>query len=381
MPQDYDLLNLQEVYVDPLTGLGNLFSCLSDLAGHLKASSTSDRLEDGRLVSFFLVDVDGLAELNEVRGNTSGDEALLLVRNTLMDVATEGVRVYRFSGDEFAVVGCEGCAESPGDFARQIVETYRVRAQELFEREPVPTVSVGGIAGPQEGATTGELLMLAYRALARAKRRGRNTVSIVRRTARTREQREGELLSLFAREILETLDLALDAGRLALTDPLTGLPNQRAAEHELRLALRQSVELERPLAILLIDGDRLKTYNEQYGYTGGNRMIRNLVSILSENKREDDFLARWFVGDEFLLLLFNANESSAIKVAERIRQDVEEQTAAWELPVTVSIGVAVCPTDSKVQEELLRLAEEANYRAKSLGKNRVVCATELGRRA
>ena len=100
-------------------------------------------------------------------------------------------------------------------------------------------------------------------------------------------------------------------------------------------------------------------------------MLRRLASLLTEHLRPGDFIARWRVGDEFLVLLPQTASDAALMVAERLRSSVETKSKAWEIPITVSIGISTYPMDGKSVEELLRAVEKAAKRSKDNGKNQV----------
>jgi diguanylate cyclase (GGDEF)-like protein len=123
-------------------------------------------------------------------------------------------------------------------------------------------------------------------------------------------------------------------------------------------------------SLLFIDGDDLKRYNK-VSYETGNDMIKRLSGIIVETLRNEDKIFRWLSGDEFLIVLKETNEVKAIRIAERIRQAVEEQTKTWIYPVTISIGISSYPKDGCCITELIDKAEKANGFAKDAGKNRV----------
>ena len=178
------------------------------------------------------------------------------------------------------------------------------------------------------------------------------------------------LIVNLSEHICQSYGLLSQAHNLALSDDISGLPNHRAAESILEEKLNKSLETQEPFSILFIDGDNLKQYND-LSYQRGNLMIRHLAELLAGQLRRDDFLARWFSGDEFLAVLPGADREEAFRIGERLRSVVETATKHWPYPVTISIGMASYPEDGSSMEELLRKAEEANFLAKSRGKNQV----------
>lgn len=156
----------------------------------------------------------------------------------------------------------------------------------------------------------------------------------------------------------------------ALTCPLTGLPNRRALEMALE---REAARVERggpPFALVLLDLDGFKQVNDERGHKEGDRYLRRLAQALVSGVRRGDLVARWG-GDEFAVLLPGTGEKEAVEVAERLGRRLREEG------VSASLGVAVYAGDL---EDLFLRADQALYRAKALGKGRVVLAPPQGRR-
>ena len=163
--------------------------------------------------------------------------------------------------------------------------------------------------------------------------------------------------------------------QLAMTDDLTGLEVKEYFLKELQGFLKDG-EPPRRGAVLLIDIDRFKEYNDEFGHSAGDKLLRGIGEILRRTRRPEDALAR-FGGEEFVCLLRGAGLPEGIRRAEEIRARVE--TCPVELRrmvtrITVSVGVAVCPEDGGRPEELLQAADRRLYRAKNEGRNRV-CAS------
>lgn len=164
------------------------------------------------------------------------------------------------------------------------------------------------------------------------------------------------------------------AEQLARHDDISGLPNYRAATAVLERTLRRHARNERPFAVLFMDGDDLKRYNEM-GYEAGNRMIARLAGTLAARLRPTDYLARWLSGDEFLGILPEVDRRAAELVAERLRAAVEAEFKDSLIPVTISVGIAAFPEDGGTPEALMDRATVCNAMAKRAGKNRVVPAS------
>ncbi len=166
----------------------------------------------------------------------------------------------------------------------------------------------------------------------------------------------------------------------ALTDGLTDLPNHRAVIDQLKKELERAHRYDRPFSLLFFDGDRFKRVNDTYGHAAGDAVLRQLSERAARALRGGDTLGR-FGGEEFVVLLPEADNKEATCVAERIRATVASHPMALPdieegLEVTVSIGVATFPSDGMTEQELLVQADEAMYISKRLGRNQVRTAEE-----
>ena len=156
---------------------------------------------------------------------------------------------------------------------------------------------------------------------------------------------------------------------LAVTDGLTGLHNHRAFQDYLEEQFQVAMRNRQPLAVILMDVDHFKQYNDTYGHQAGDEVLRQVAQILSAHVREGDFVAR-YGGEEFVVVLPRTDLESAVAVAERLRRAVE--SAEWQLrPVTGSFGVACIRPDMETRQELIEAADQALYQAKKNGRNRV----------
>ncbi len=156
---------------------------------------------------------------------------------------------------------------------------------------------------------------------------------------------------------------------VALTDSLTGLKNRGALTERLREEVRRARRYELPLSLAVLDVDFFKDYNDSFGHPAGDDVLRGVSQILKTHARPSDFSAR-YGGEEFVVILANTHLSGALAHAERIRHAVEN--AKWQSQeVTVSIGVASLTENITSDDELLRAADDALYKAKRAGRNRV----------
>jgi diguanylate cyclase (GGDEF)-like protein len=164
---------------------------------------------------------------------------------------------------------------------------------------------------------------------------------------------------------------------LAQTDGLTGLPNFRSFHARLEEEVARAHRYGHPLACAMVDLDGLKEINDKLGHAAGNRAIVGLADAVREELRDTDFAAR-YGGDEFVVLLPQTNETQGAQFAERLRRRLVEVSQDAGLPVRGSIGVAAVNADeldsADAAEDLLRRADEALYRAKRSGRDRVEVA-------
>jgi diguanylate cyclase (GGDEF)-like protein len=174
--------------------------------------------------------------------------------------------------------------------------------------------------------------------------------------------------------VISRLMRALDAEQaLARTDFLTGALNARAfyelAEAETARALR----FDHPLTLVYLDLDDFKAVNDRFGHAGGDRVLRAAAAALQASLRETDRVAR-VGGDEFALLLPETDGKAAEAAMSNVRTAVAGALGAHGWPVTFSIGIAAYETPPRDIDVLIKAADEAMYRAKAAGKNRIYVA-------
>ena len=190
-----------------------------------------------------------------------------------------------------------------------------------------------------------------------------------------------ERLAAFAAQAglaLENARLYAAQQRLATTDSLTGLANRRYLDQELARELLRAGRFNRCTALVMMDLDDFKNFNDQYGHQVGDDVLRALADLLSRHVRSIDTAAR-FGGEEFVLILPECDQAAACTTAERLRQlvaDMPLQLSAWAARpasgrVTISLGVALAPQHATAATALLQAADVALYTAKRAGKNQV----------
>jgi diguanylate cyclase (GGDEF)-like protein len=171
--------------------------------------------------------------------------------------------------------------------------------------------------------------------------------------------------------------------RLAITDELTGLYNYRYLQQRLEDEIERARRFGRSVALLMIDADDFKQFNDTHGHIAGDRALAELGGVVRGQVREIDVVCR-YGGEEFSVVLPETDEAGAFVVAEKVREAVAAHSFADVDGVrghalTISIGVAAYPGSSSDRDELLRQADEALYQAKSHGRNRVVLPEESAR--
>lgn len=172
---------------------------------------------------------------------------------------------------------------------------------------------------------------------------------------------------------IENAELYRRTEELAIRDNLTGLYVHEYFQNRLEEELKRALIRNYSLSLVMLDLDHLKDYNDQFGHIAGDIVLRHLAKILADEVGEGGVSAR-YGGEEFCFLLPRTGKEEARQLAERIRKKVAEHTIAIrrrETKVTVSIGIATLPDDARMKTELIRKADEALYRAKEGGRDRV----------
>ncbi len=219
---------------------------------------------------------------------------------------------------------------------------------------------------------------------------------------------ESDRPDVYGNNIMETLSrivmvagVALDKIRileqqehLAIRDGLTGLYNHRQFQHLLREAIARSHRLmlttvpdgvdsshyerreeKHPLSLVLCDIDHFKSLNDNHGHRFGDEVLRIIAQTLESGVREGVDHAARYGGEEFTLVLFGSDGNQAVETANRVREKIAAipftTPAGGKITVTMSFGVAVYDKDATRQEDLIRKADKALYRAKDRGRNRV----------
>jgi diguanylate cyclase (GGDEF)-like protein len=187
--------------------------------------------------------------------------------------------------------------------------------------------------------------------------------------------RDARLLALLAAWValsLDNLRLGENLERLAVTDDLTQVFNYRYLKSALRREVKRATRFRQPLSILMIDVDNLKAYNDRNGHLRGSYLLRQIAQLFASQVRSWDLVAK-YGGDEFTVILPQTDRIGAAAVGERLRAAVagHQFPLAERGAITVSTGIANYPDDADTVTGLIGSADQALYRAKQNGRNRV----------
>jgi len=164
--------------------------------------------------------------------------------------------------------------------------------------------------------------------------------------------------------------------RIGLIDPLTKISNRRGFENRFNADWGRAVREQTPISFMIMDIDKFKNYNDTYGHHQGDAALKAFAeTALNSISRANDFVARWG-GEEFVIILPNTDIVGAAEVAENVRENIEAliipTEEGEETGITVSIGVnSTIPDTEKSSSDFLTKADQALYKAKEAGRNRV----------
>ena len=361
--------------LDPLTGCNNFLSFVETL------SQYSARMEK-QPFSILHADLNHLYMLNASKGRTYGDSVIRWMEIVLREESNAST--YRIGGDQFSVLLSEGTTCDHEELSNRIFDRLNREGEQLGIPTPAARIALVHYDDPDEYSLYDMMFQLGETMFdVKSKRdrtiyvyHGRDLIRAEQQAGDTSRQHDihtEEVLRWIANDAIGHLFFMgkmLDtAQRTSYLDAISGLPNMRAA----LLKLEKEIAVKQPFAILLMDGDNIKTYNN-VSYACGDDMIRKISTILSEKLRPGDFIARWRFGDEFIAILPNTSGEGGKTVAERFCSAVKEASMGWMFPTTITIGVATYPEHASDVDTLVDIAEKAMKRGKDEGKDRVVLA-------
>ena len=357
-----DSISIPRVYLrsDSRTGAENLLAFFEWLLGYTKEADFSP-------FTLISIDVVGLRQVNNEHGYAAGDAVLRWVTLVLQEEAD--AQVYRIGGDEFVGVLCGGSKGDHTALCNQVLQRLENEAEQVkLSSHPAHAAMIH--FSSVEGNSPEDFLGIVYGAMLEVKNSSDRTFKVYDENLTISERTRYELINDMIRRMV-SLESILDKSlELANTDSLSGLPNMLAAEDKCQSLIQLNQGSGGRFAILLIDGDDLKNYNN-ISYLAGDEMIARLGQVLANEMRPTDFVARWRTGDEFLVVLPDATAEQALQVGDRLRQAVIGGSREWEIPVTISIGVAAYPDSGRTMERLIHQAELGLKKAKEQGKDRV----------
>lgn len=207
-------------------------------------------------------------------------------------------------------------------------------------------------------------------------------ITVYRKTKDPFSDHELMLLSIFSTEAVQAVEKSqlLDELKAQATqDPLTGLWNKKALMNELRVEMDRSQRHQQPLAVMFIDLDGFKTFNDQHGHLMGDKLLHDFTKILREHCRKIDILGR-FGGDEFIVIAPQTDLEGARKLAEKLRSTTcEHEFLSSQIDVythiSCSIGIAIQEEGSSI-DDLLVQADQALYTSKNNGRNQITSYAE-----
>lgn len=170
-------------------------------------------------------------------------------------------------------------------------------------------------------------------------------------------------------DISERIEVEKKLHTLATRDTLTGVYNRYSLNKEIDINIKKYERYEDIFGLLMLDIDHFKNVNDTYGHDVGDLVLKELCSVIENLIRETDVFGRWG-GEEFLLILPKTNKDEAISIATRIKNIIEDHKFDYIPQVTVSIGLSVYSQNIK-KEIFLKGVDDALYKAKSTGRNRV----------
>lgn len=176
---------------------------------------------------------------------------------------------------------------------------------------------------------------------------------------------------------LENGELFQKTQDLAIHDGLTSLYRKGYFLERLKEEVKKSLRKKTTLSLLMLDIDYFKTYNDKFGHSAGDIVLKNLSQNITDALKGQSAIIGRFGGEEFTVILLGVDKKQAVGIAESLRLEIEKNKIVLrrqETNVTVSIGVATFPDDASDETEIIMQADRAMYSAKQAGRNRVVCA-------
>jgi len=317
--------------------------------------------------SLVSIQIRGLKQVNNTSGLKAGDTALRWAANLIQELT--GAPTFRL-GSEFITILDQQTTAAQVQMAKKVVEALNKNSKAVGLAVPAATVAV--ISFFERAQASPENILSAYY----------GAIFYLKQNPdlpyKTFDSRSMSKVTGFLEYVVQhtisrftSIGKMLDqSNELAFTDPISNLPNARAAKIRLEETVQKAQQERSNFSILIVDGDTLSNYNK-FSYAGGDELIYRLGNTLKNEMRPTDYIARWKSGDQFLIILEGSTPQAAAKVGERMRVAIEETSKEWMIRSTISVGVAGCPQHGKTADRVIEVAEAAVKRAKEMGKNRV----------
>lgn len=351
-----ELQSAVPIRLDPLTMLPNLLGFIYWLDDTSRPSAQTKM----QITVFQLV---GLPEVNHNLGRKKGDDWLIWTSDYLCSLNAGSV--FRIGGDKFALCRYNTPATLPNGQDTQSILT-RIEQNGKSKCRAIVLDSYPGLH-----ATSGMALSAIYYGLQPENFTTERNIFYLRDVRQAQSLRNlPTVMNDVAAHFHKLGNTADETLRQAQTDVITQLPNMRAATTALEEALAFARANQSKLAVLLVDGDNLRNFN-QISYEAGDEAIRQLGYTMRDQLRENDFIARWRTGDEFLIILPEAGTEQAHLVADRLCRSVSQASINWLLRTTVSVGISIYPNSGTSLQELISSSEDGLATAKKQGKNAV----------
>lgn len=348
--------------VDLLTGCNNLVSFTEALSNDFENTLLAP-------LSMIAIDIHQLKMINDTKGRAFGDSLLRWLGFAIKDLT--GASNYRVSGDGFVAVLVGETHQAHAEKTGALFDHLNREAKQFGLEPPIARVTVFHFP---EGLPLDAAVVWKYINEKHSFSANDQPFNIVEVDGSLKMSFDtAQAIVLMAQRITDLGYMLENTFGLAYTDPISGSPNMLAIQHKLDLALGEAAQKHIPLSLCLVDGDDLRKYNN-VGYAAGDDVIRKLNLALASALRQDDFLGRWRMGDEFIIILPDTNLEQAAIIGERLRAAVELASREWLHPTTVSMGIANFPKHGNTIKTMLQSAEHSLKMAKAAGKNQVLVA-------
>ena len=317
-----------------------------------------------------------MRELNGALGLEQDVSATIKAVRTLVGADFISISLVKGNGHFVALAEGEGAEQLMG---REFSREEGLVGQVLKINRPLPAKAQ--CHGPTQVFGHDHLLTgynsLLVLPLQKEKGEATGALTVAVKAAEVFTKSRQEILELIAAQVAVKIDLGQaheEINRLATIDGLTGLINHRTFQRGFDVMLLREERRAGALSLLLCDIDHFKKINDNHGHPFGDKVLKEVAAILRKAARGVDLAAR-YGGEEFVLVLEGSGEQGGLQMAERIRQEIEKMvlhSANGPVRVTLSLGLAVYPDHGTDKERLISRADQALYRAKKQGRNRVV---------